>query len=421
MEDPPLISQCNLLSDGNCREGDGIDIVDLEENTCNNSCYFKNGEVVCGESSQLTGEECVVEGDRLPSHFVTLINLISASEQCRKGEFSNSEYQVMLHFKEEKKLVSKFGGSGFDCNTFDVEEREFQNLSCEESVKESVFLPSILNRSSWANLHDLNNEEKVLMEYVMDHTKPADEIVFLGEKVVGRRRDFLTLSKKQLVVNCLVEILSSTELGERGNKIRFCWIPTYLSRPDPLSCFSIIDGGKWRAWCGELADCEKVYAPILAKRHWFLAVFNLALKKVDVYDNFEIPSFHLGFCIINTMLRSMDNAFCESVKSVHTSDWAFADFDVAEPSSHHKKCADYDCGVYVMKMLLQEYVDGILGGRGDDVVADLDWRCTWAGPTNVPREIDRLLIGAKILTSGVNKVRDNMFQKAVKMHDRNEG
>ncbi|XP_062108387.1 uncharacterized protein LOC133819214 isoform X3 [Humulus lupulus] len=381
MEDPPLISQCNLLSDGNCREGDGIDIVDLEENTCNNSCYFKNGEVVCGESSQLTGEECVVEGDRLPSHFVTLINLISASEQCRKGEFSNSEYQVMLHFKEEKKLVSKFGGSGFDCNTFDVEEREFQNLSCEESVKESVFLPSILNRSSWANLHDLNNEEKVLMEYVMDHTKPADEIVFLGEKVVGRRRDFLTLSKKQLVsarvVNCLVEILSSTELGERGNKIRFCWIPTYLSRPDPLSCFSIIDGGKWRAWCGELADCEK--------------------------------------------LRSMDNAFCESVKSVHTSDWAFADFDVAEPSSHHKKCADYDCGVYVMKMLLQEYVDGILGGRGDDVVADLDWRCTWAGPTNVPREIDRLLIGAKILTSGVNKVRDNMFQKAVKMHDRNEG
>ncbi|XP_062115031.1 uncharacterized protein LOC133829158 [Humulus lupulus] len=117
----------------------------------------------------------------------------------------------------------------------------------------------------------------------------------------------------------------------------------------------------------------------------------------------------------------MDNAFCESVKSVHTSDWAFADFDVAEPLSHRKKCIDYDCGVYVMKMLLQEYVDGILGGRGDDVVADLDWRCTWAGPTNVPREIDRLLIGARILTSGVNKVRDNMFQKAVKMQDRKEG
>lgn len=44
----------------------------------------------------------------------------------------------------------------------------------QESVKESVFPPSILNRSSWANLHDLNNEEKVLMEYVMDHTKPAE-------------------------------------------------------------------------------------------------------------------------------------------------------------------------------------------------------------------------------------------------------
>lgn len=131
MEDPPLISQCNLLSDGNCRDGDGIDIVDLEKNTCNNSCYFKNGEVVCGESSQLIGEECVVEGDGLSSHFVTLINLISASEQCRKGEFFKSEYQVMLHFEEEKELVFKFGGSGFDCNTFDVEEREFQNLSCE--------------------------------------------------------------------------------------------------------------------------------------------------------------------------------------------------------------------------------------------------------------------------------------------------
>ncbi|XP_062085494.1 uncharacterized protein LOC133791587 [Humulus lupulus] len=133
----------------------------------------------------------------------------------------------------------------------------------------------------------------------------------------------------------------------------------------------------------------QVYVPVLAKRHWFLAVINMFEKKVNVFDNFSIPSYLLCGGIIMSMLCSMDNAFSEQFKKVYGSDFSFTQFSISEPISHRYKCVDYDCSVYVTRMLLQEYVKGVLGDEADDVVDDyVPGIPIRIGPLYVPREFD---------------------------------
>ncbi|XP_062119549.1 uncharacterized protein LOC133834044 isoform X2 [Humulus lupulus] len=115
-------------------------------------------------------------------------------------------------------------------------------------------------------------------------------------------------------------------------------------------------------------------------------------------------------------LELMDNAFSELLKAMHGDDVYFCDFNIVEPTSHKKECMDYDCGVYVMKMLLHEYVGGVFGSSKVDVLQELDFRCISIGPTNVPTEFDRQIIGAIILTSRSNKVRHTLLHKAQQLY-----
>ncbi|XP_062104903.1 uncharacterized protein LOC133816399 isoform X1 [Humulus lupulus] len=175
--------------------------------------------------------------------------------------------------------------------------------------------------------------------------------------------------------------------------MRCWWIPTLLSSK----------GRRWLEWCGEMQDCEKAFAPILTKRHWFLAILKLAKKEVEVYNNFKIPSTSFGLAIMETMLQSMDEAFTEQVKKVRWTDFTFRGVSIEEPVTHKKECVEYDCGVYVMKMLLQEYVPGVLTKGENDAIDELHiGKCILTGPTNVPTELGRQLIAGRILTSSIN-------------------
>ncbi|XP_062085490.1 uncharacterized protein LOC133791584 [Humulus lupulus] len=306
---------------------------------------------------------------------------------------------VLLHFDNKRMLYSELGGCPFDMELFDLGKDECGRLVEEVRSIENVVPKPILNRSSLNDFCSLNEHEAAPMEYVMNPNLPPDEVLFLGEKVVGRRVDFQTLGKNKLVsprvVNCLVEILTTVERFERGNQNKFWWILTNLSRPDPASIFTLSEPTKWMEWCGALRRCEKVYVPVMAKIHWFLSVLIMKYKKVDVYDDFKKCSFQLGTAIMSHMLLSMDNVFKDKIINIFGSSWNFFGFNVAEAPDHNRRyVGNYDSSLEVMKTLLREHVDGVFSEQ-------------------VPQAIQRLYIGPLILGSQVNKVRDITINKVV--------
>ncbi|XP_062108195.1 uncharacterized protein LOC133819055 isoform X2 [Humulus lupulus] len=388
--------------------GGDIDVVgDLVDAAVNNNlakATFEEKQLekcspcMCIENRMSTGEifdsNLVNTGAELGdfcTHLDGITNMLTFGKRRSNTRFSSVEDEIRWHFKDEMELVRQYGGSGFDCHMFDVRDNEIGFFNAPPLLG-SLFPARIINRGVWGDLEDLHDWEKVIVNYVLDPTLSANEIVFLGDKVIGRRADFLTLNAHQLVsarvVNCLVEILSAEEVHGRGKRRRCWWIPTVLSS----------EGKKWEEWCGEVGDCEKAYAPVLAKRHWFLAILKFEKNLVELYDNLKIPSTPFGLAIIENMLESMDNAFSKTLKEVRGSDFCFRGFHIEQPVSHSKECIQYDCGVYVMKMLLQEYVPEVLSQRTDDKIDDLELgKCVRSGPTNVATKWDRQLIAGSTL------------------------
>ncbi|XP_062112265.1 uncharacterized protein LOC133823478 isoform X2 [Humulus lupulus] len=132
--------------------------------------------------------------------------------------FCSANDQIVWNFEQENDNVLQLGGSGFDYNMYDIEDGKGIIYNGQKGSKCISFPLTIFNCAPWGGLEVLTDDEKVLMNYVMNPNLPAEEIVFLGDKVVGRKCHFLTLAEKQLVsAKIYYQLWRLVTMGRRGS------------------------------------------------------------------------------------------------------------------------------------------------------------------------------------------------------------
>uniref|UniRef100_A0A803R0I6 Uncharacterized protein n=1 Tax=Cannabis sativa TaxID=3483 RepID=A0A803R0I6_CANSA len=149
------------------------------------------------------------------------------------------------YVKEEKELVAIHGGSGFDLNLYDITQFELSaldgkvKLACERSEEHRKFLeisalyPVVCSTPCFIGESSFSSCEEGVTKYIFDNSLNCREVLYLSERVVGRREDFLSLNVNTLietrVVNMVVDLLCDYEAKLRGHSMKFWFIPTSIS------------------------------------------------------------------------------------------------------------------------------------------------------------------------------------------------
>ncbi|XP_062098722.1 uncharacterized protein LOC133804591 [Humulus lupulus] len=109
-----------------------------------------------------------VEGNDLCMELEKFTDIVSESKHCDRISLSTTEEKIKWHFEDERKLVLKFGGSGFDCDMYDIEDSEVDKIVGKYTLDRCCVSGDLLSRTKWLNLELLNDSEEKLLNYVMD-------------------------------------------------------------------------------------------------------------------------------------------------------------------------------------------------------------------------------------------------------------
>ncbi|KAF4382256.1 hypothetical protein G4B88_011585 [Cannabis sativa] len=366
----------------------GDDNVQFEDNGKNKEVSFEK------ESSMLDEWNCFEtnDGDCMEGGLFKSKVLVSTKDKesiSNKTRFAQGYGCSDPYAKEEKELVAIHGGSGFDLNLYDITQFELSaldgkvKLACERSEE---------HQSSFSSC------EEGVTKYIFDNSLNCREVLYLSERVVGRREDFLSLNANTLigtrVVNMVVDLLCDYEAKLRGHSMKFWFIPTSISvsivngfrlRPY-LEEGAIKDPTNLRRWVGDISVCEKIFMPLLAMRHWLLAIVSIVDESVYVYDDLRVVTPALGLEIISDFLVILDLAFPNAF-SIHLGrSFKFEKFIIMQKPFHKKQCVDYDCGIYVIQLMRAAYTNGQICVHGHQTM-------------------EIVVVSLAIILSSLNKIR----------------
>ncbi|KAM6602394.1 hypothetical protein CsatA_022003 [Cannabis sativa] len=197
--------------------------------------------------------------------------------------------------------------------------------------------------------------------------------------------DITQFELSALVVNMVVDLLCDYEAKLRGHSMKFWFIPTSISRPY-LEEGAIKDPTNLRRWVGDISVCEKIFMPLLAMRHWLLAIVSIIDESVYVYDDLRVVTPALGLEIISDFLVILDLAFPNAF-SIHLGrSFKFEKFIIMQKPFHKKQCVDYDCGIYVIQLMRAAYTNGQICVHGHQTM-------------------ERVVVSLAIILSSLNKMR----------------
>ncbi|XP_030496090.2 uncharacterized protein LOC115712026 isoform X1 [Cannabis sativa] len=378
----------------------GDDNVQFEDSGKNKEVSFEK------ESSMLDEWNCFEtnDGDYMEGGLFKSKVLVSTKDKesiSNKTRFARGYGCSDPYVKEEKELVAIHGGSGFDLNLYDITQFELSaldgkvKLACERSEEHRKFLeisalyPVVCSTPCFIGESSFSSCEEGVTKYIFDNSLNCREVLYLSERVVGRREDFLSLNVNTLigtrVVNMVVDLLCDYEAKLRGHSMKFWFIPTSISRPY-LEEGAIKDPTNLRRWVGDISVCEKIFMPLLAMRHWLLAIVSIIDESVYVYDDLRVVTPALGLEIISDFLVILDLAFPNAF-SIHLGrSFKFEKFIIMQKPFHKKQCVDYDCGIYVIQLMRAAYTNGQICVHGHQTM-------------------ERVVVSLAIILSSLNKMR----------------
>ncbi|PON32400.1 Ulp1 protease family, C-terminal catalytic domain containing protein [Trema orientale] len=245
--------------------------------------------------------------------------------------------------------------------------------------------------------------DKAVHKYLFHKGSENREILSLTEMVVLRRMHILSLEPEILVhrriINSIVDILTRNQHELTPHDLKFWWIPTTITRPIHGVLYAVRDRMEWNPWIGLLSQCRKIYLPIMAQKHWFVAIVDLEERIVFVRDNMDIPPAKLGLPIIADILIALDTVLMDERHNWKGETWSFKDFPILQ---HHcipdKRCQN-DCGIYVIKAM--------------QAAANGDILCNHGNPLE-----ERDCVALQITMSRHNKFLRNLMYRATTLEER---
>ncbi|CAI0559383.1 unnamed protein product, partial [Linum tenue] len=148
----------------------------------------------------------------------------------------------------------------------------------------------------------------------------------------------------------------------------------------------------------EFSDCEKIFAPVLVDKHFFLSVFDLNQKVIQILDSF--PNYLDPIVMeekVKQIANELDSLFYVEIIRRYACDMLVS-FTVEIVVNALRQQNGFDCGLFVLKLMRS-------GGSLDD--------CSRGMRKRFDSEEERIELALFMLNNKDNEVGDEIYRKLV--------